>query len=67
MLWMVKHRGCIQNLKVISLIVLSNREEGTEKFSQIRRYAVALEICLFLHQNLLFKIGKQQNYFNINF
>jgi hypothetical protein len=39
---------------------------GTEKFAQMRRYAVALEICLFLHQNLLFKIGKQQNYFNIN-
>jgi hypothetical protein len=27
---------------------------------------VILEICLFLHRNLLFKIGKQQNYFNIN-
>jgi hypothetical protein len=37
----------------------------TEKFAQIRRYAVALEICLFLHQNFLFKIGKQQNYFYI--
>jgi hypothetical protein len=34
--------------------------------AQIRRYAVALEICLFLHQNLLFKIGKQQNCFDIN-
>jgi hypothetical protein len=45
---------------------LSNREEGTEKIAQIRRYADALEICLFLHLNLLFKIGKQQNYFNIN-
>jgi hypothetical protein len=45
---------------------LSNRQKGSEKFAQIRRYAVALEICLFLHQNLLFKIGKQQNYFNVN-
>jgi hypothetical protein len=48
------------------VMFLSNRQKGTEKFAQIRHYAVALEICLFLHQNLLFKIGKQQNYFNIN-
>jgi hypothetical protein len=46
---------------------LSNRQKGTEKFAQIGRYAVALDIFLFLHQNLLFKTGKQQNYFNVNF
>jgi hypothetical protein len=34
-------------------------KKGTEKFAQIRRYAVALEIYLFLTQYLLFKIGKQ--------
>jgi hypothetical protein len=45
---------------------MSNRQKGTEKFAQIRCCAVALEICLFLHQNLLFKTGKQQNFFNIN-
>ena len=42
------------------------QKSTTEKFAQIRRYAVALELCLFLRQSLLFKIGKQQNYFNIN-
>jgi hypothetical protein len=47
-------------------LFLSNRQKGTEKLAQISRYAVALEICLFSHQNLLFKIGKQQKYFNIN-
>jgi hypothetical protein len=47
-------------------MLIKNKQKGTDKFAQIRRYAVALGICIFLHQNLLFKIGKQQNYFNIN-
>jgi hypothetical protein len=50
--------ACTISRRYLSLF-LSNRQKGTEKFAQIRRYAVALEICLFLHQNLLFKIGKQ--------
>jgi hypothetical protein len=41
-------------------------QKGTEKFAQIKRYAFAFEIWIYLHQNLLFKIGKQQNYCNIN-
>ena len=36
---------------------------GTEKFAQIRRYAVALEICLFLHQNLIFENRKTTKLF----
>jgi hypothetical protein len=66
MFWMVKHRSCIQNFKKLSHSFWVTGKKGTEKFAQIRHYAVVLEICLFLHQNLLFKIGKHQNYFNIS-